>query len=81
MPIEGRGGGGVLFLLYLPDRILSLQCLLIFNNCKSLYKTTSKQSLVYDQNFYWGDGVMDGVGVTVKEAWAWVKAKAVRRKK
>ena len=68
MPIE-RGGGG-LFLLYLPDRILSLQCL--FNNCKSLYKTTSKQSLVYDQNFYWGDGVMDGAGVTVKEAWVYV---------
>ena len=62
-----RKGG--LFFLYLPDRILSLQCLLTFNNCKSLYKTTSKQSLVYDQNFYWGDGVMDGAGVTVKEAW------------
>ena len=45
---------GALFLLYLPDRILSLQCLLTFYNCKNLYKTTSKQSLVYDQNFYWG---------------------------
>ena len=27
----------------------------------------------------WGDGVLDGAGVTVKEAW--VKAKVVRRKK
>ena len=70
---------GTLFLLYLPDRILSLQCLLTFNDCKSLYKTTSNQSLVYDQNFYWGDGVMDGAGVTVKEAW--VKSKVVCRKK
>ena len=81
MPIERGGGGGGerLFFLYVPDRILSLQCLLIFNNCKSLHKTTSKQSLVYDQNFYWGDGVMNGAGVTVKKAW--VKAKVVRRKK
>ena len=47
--------------------------------CKSLYKTTSKQSLVYDQSFYWGEGVMDGAWVTVKEAWA--KAKVVRREK
>ena len=67
-----RKGG--LFLLYLPARILSLQCLLTFDNCKSLYKTTSKQSLVYDQNFIVGGG-----GGTVKEAW--VKAKVVCRKK
>ena len=72
-----------LFLLYLPDRILSLQCLLTFNNCKSLYKTTSKQSLFYDQNFYWG-GRGDGSGGGNSKrrlVKAWVKAKVVCRKK
>ena len=39
----------------------------------------SKQSLVHDQNFYWGEGLMDGAWITVKEAW--LKAKVVRRKK
>ena len=74
-----RGKKGTLFLLYLPDRIFSLQCLLTFNNCKSLYKITSKQSLVYDQKFYLGEGLMDKARLTVKEAW--VKAKIFCRKK
>ena len=68
---------GAYFYCIQPDRMLSRQCLLTFNNCKSLHKTMSKQSLVYDQNFYWGKGVMDGAGITVKGAW--VKAKVVRR--
>ena len=27
---------------------------------------------VYDQNFYEGEGVVDGEGVAVRDAWSWV---------